>query len=189
MPPTLPAPSTKPSFDLNDNSNRIIAGIVIALVFIGGWWLIARNASTGDATDGETASEVENATGAIPGQVNEGAILGPIAEDTPIIAASNESIDVADQPAGMGVKVRSATLVQVGWIAVRDANGRTLGAGRFEPGTHADVEVSLLRATEAGQSYQALIYVDDGDKAFDLHKDILVTGPDGSVAGDVFSAQ
>jgi hypothetical protein len=34
-----------------------------------------------------------------------------------------------------------------------------------------------------------LVYVDDGDKQFDLHKDILVTGGDGTVAGDVFSAQ
>ena len=88
----------------------------------------------------------------------------------------------------MSIQVKKASLVQIGWIAVRDGNGRTLGAGRFEPGVHADVEVPLLRTTEAGQSYQALIYVDDGDKEFDLHKDILVTKDDGSVAGDIFSA-
>jgi len=77
----------------------------------------------------------------------------------------------------------------VGWIAVRDSNGRTLGAGRFEAGTHSNVEVPLLRTTLTGQSYQVLIYVDDGDRVFDLHSDILVTRSDGSVAGDVFSAR
>lgn len=89
----------------------------------------------------------------------------------------------------MSVTVKSATFAQVSWLAVRDVDGRTLGAGRFEPGTHTDFEVPLLRATTAGGRYQVLIYVDDGDKAFNLHQDILVMRADGSVAGDVFSAQ
>ena len=85
--------------------------------------------------------------------------------------------------------MKEATLVQVGWIAVRDSNGRTLGAGRLEAGTYANVEVPLLRATRAGERYQVLIYVDDGDRIFDLHEDILVTRPDGSVAGTTFSVR
>ena len=176
----------KPSIDLNSPSNRIVAGIVLALVFIGGWWLIATNASNGGKAGAETQND--QLTGSSSEQVQPGSVLGPISEETPTITASNESIDVADQSAGMSVKVKEASLVQTGWIAVRDGNGRTLGAGRFEPGVNTDVDVPLLRATEAGQSYQALIYVDDGDKEFDLHKDILVTKDDGSVAGDIFSA-
>jgi hypothetical protein len=183
-------PPAKPSFDLNDTGNRIVAGIVLALVFMGGWWLIARNASAPISDAGlNTETTTPDGTIADSGKdTTTGTVLGPIADDTPIIAGSNESLDVVDQPAGMSVKVRSANLVQMGWIAVRDSNGRTLGAGRFGPGMHTDVEVPLLRGTEAGQSYQALIYVDDGDREFDLRKDILVTGSDGSVAGDVFSA-
>ena len=176
----------KPSIDLNSPSNRIVAGIILALIFIGGWWLIATNASNGGKASVETQND--QLTGSSSEQVQPGSVLGPLSEETPTIAASSESIDVADQGAGMSVKVKEASLVQTGWIAVRDGNGRTLGAGRFEPGVHTNVEVPLLRATESGQSYQALIYVDDGDKEFDLHKDILVTKDDGSVAGDIFSA-
>src|SRR3989344_5391168 len=162
---------SKPSIDLNSPSNRIVAGIILALVFIGGWWLIATNASNGGKASIETQND--QLTGSYSEQVQPGSVLGPLSEETPTITASSESIDAADPGAGM---------------AGRDGNGRTLGAGRFEPGVHTDVDVPLLRTTEAGQSYQALIYVDDGDKEFDLHKDILVTKEDGSVAGDIFSA-
>ncbi|MBI2612984.1 hypothetical protein HYW59_04245 [Candidatus Kaiserbacteria bacterium] len=180
---------SKSGIDLNDTSNRIVAGIILALIFIGGWWLIARNASL-DTGEMETEREVED-TGmpTSSSAVNPSSVLGPLSEETPTIAGSHESIDVVDQPAGMTVKVSAATLAQTGWIAVRDVDGRTLGAGRFEAGVYADADVPLLRATTAGGRYQVLIYVDDGDKEFDLHKDILVTGADGTVAGDVFSAQ
>ncbi len=176
----------KPAIDLNNASNRVIAGIIIGLIFVGGWWLIASDFSTGVKSDVETQATLRTD---ISEQVERSSVLGPLSDDTPTITASTESVNVADQGAGMSVKVKEASLVQVGWIAVRDSNGRTLGAGRFEPGMYADVEVPLLRATETGQSYQVLIYVDDGDKEFALHKDILVTKDDGSVAGDIFSAQ
>lgn len=186
-------PPQKPTLDLNDMPTRIAAGIVLGLLFLGGWWLIARNSMNDTAAEkgseattvAETTTEREDGTASSP--VVE-SVLGPISEDTPIIAGSDEALEVADQAPGMSVKVASANLVQTGWIAVRDSNGRTLGAGRFEAGAHQGVEVPLLRGTEAGQSYQVLIYVDDGDRVFDLHKDILVTRSDGSVAGDVFSA-
>ena len=180
----------KPSIDLNDTSNRIIAGIALALIFIGGWWLIARNSMDTKGGD-STSTTTENAapTGNVGSKVTPGSLLGPTTDDAPIIAGSDESLDVADQPAGMSVMVKSTKLVQTGWVAVRDSSGRTLGAGRFEAGVHMNIEVPLLRATTAGERYQALIYVDDGDKAFDLKKDILVTNDDGSVAGVLFSAQ
>src|SRR3989344_3134967 len=184
----------KPTVDLNDSSNRVIAAIIIGLIFIGGWWLIARNASTaGVASDAEkqgaAQDTLQKGTLTSSSDAAQSSVLGPLSDDTPTITGSRESIDVVDQSAGVSVKVKEATFVQMGWIAVRDSSGRTLGAGRFEPGAHVDVEIPLLRATIAGERYQVLIYVDDGDKLFDLHKDILITSADGSVAGDVFSAQ
>ena len=96
---------------------------------------------------------------------------------------------VADQPAGSVVKIASLTLSQLGWVAIRDSKGWVLGAGRFEAGTSSNVEVVLLRNTVAGEKYQVLLYSDDGDKQYDLHKDSLVMNADASVAGATFTAQ
>lgn len=184
-------PQRKPIIDLNDASNRVIAAVALALVFIGGWWLIARNAAVGLPSNekvSDSKAQIADAIGksrpfaSVP-------IFGRLSEETPTIAGDGEFVDVEDQDAGMSVRVKSAALAQAGWIAVRDAEGRTLGAGRFDAGEHANVEVPLLRATESGERYQALIYVDDGDREFSLQNDILVMRGDGSVAGDVFVAR
>lgn len=178
----------KPGIDLNDTGNRIIAGIALALVFIGGWWLIARSATNGVSDDAKQETD-DQMKGSTTERASLSDVLGPLSEDTPTIAGSRESVTVEDQAASMSVQVKEAALAELGWIAVRDADGRTLGAGRFDAGTHTNIEVPLLRGTVAGERYQVLIYVDDGDKAFDIHKDILVTRGDGSVAGDTFSAR
>lgn len=169
--------------DLNDTGNRVIGGIVVALLIIGAWYLgttykapsrvKAKEATTTSMTTSQTETETPSAT---------------VSADTKTsISVGGSAVTVKDQPAGSSVTVASATLPQLGWIAVRDASGRTLGAGRFSAGTVTNAEVPLLRATEAGQRYQVLLYVDDGDKEFDLHKDTLVTNSDGSVAGATFT--
>src|SRR3989338_15779 len=103
-------------------------------------------------------------------------------------SVNGESVSVRDQLAGSEVQVASLALTEMGWVGVRDNDGRVLGAGRFEAGSYKNVNVFLLRATVAGGSYQGLFYVDDGDKEFDLHKDILISGPNGGVAGTNFKA-
>ena len=89
----------------------------------------------------------------------------------------------------MSVAVASATLSDEGWIAVRDSEGKTLGAALFAPGTYENVSVPLLRATSAGETYQVLIYFDDGTKTFNLHTETIVLNPDGTVAGTTFIAR
>ena len=49
--------------------------------------------------------------------------------------------------------------------------------------------VPLLRATAAGERYEVLIYVDDSDRVFNFHKDMLVVAADGSPVGSAFNAQ
>jgi hypothetical protein len=85
--------------------------------------------------------------------------------------------------------VTSATLSQEAWIAIRDASGRTLGAALFPAGPQSNVSVPLLRATASGESYQALVYFDDGTKTFNLKTETIVLNADGSVAGTTFLAQ
>ena len=107
----------------------------------------------------------------------------------PSTTSDGESVSVSNQLAGETVSLSSVTFSETGWVAVRDDRGWTLGAKRFEAGTHGDAVITLLRGTEAGQRYQVLLYVDDGDRLFDVKKEILVTRSDGSVAGAMFSAQ
>lgn len=89
-------------------------------------------------------------------------------------SANGEMIAVADQAAGETVVLSSADLKKAGWIAIRDSRGWTLGAAWLPAGSQKNVSVSLLRRTSAGESYTAVVHVDDGDKKFDIKRDALI---------------
>ncbi|MDE1925529.1 MAG: hypothetical protein KGH79_05180 [Patescibacteria group bacterium] len=113
----------------------------------------------------------------------------PESVSRPEAAAGNDSVVISDQSAGDSVAVKSVTLSQGGWIAIRDASGKTLGAALFPAGVNTGVSVPLLRATEAGQRYQALLYYDDGKHDFNLQTETLVMSADGAPVGTNFTAQ
>jgi hypothetical protein len=171
--------------NMNDTGNRVIAGVVIVLLVIGAWYLgttfkpatgtkVTMATSTSGTNIGSSTNASTNTTGTTPA----GATL----------TVSGGAVSVKDQPAGSSVLVSSVTLAQLGWVAVRDSSGRTLGAALFGAGTYSAVQVPLLRNTVSGEHYQVLLYADDGDKVFDLHKDTLVMNADGTVAGTTFTA-
>ena len=156
-------------------NNKVLIGGVIVVLVVGGLWFMTREATPPiDTTD----------TGA------EDSDTAPIDLTTVVSTTSDgESVSVSDQPAGDAIVVSNVTFTQSGWVTVRDDRGWTLGAGRFEPGTHTNVSVKLLRGTVAGERYQVLLYIDDGERQFELEKEILVTRSDGSIAGTTFRAQ
>lgn len=96
----------------------------------------------------------------------------PLPSETPTTSTPESgAVSVADQPAGGTVVIESVTVPPPGiWIAVREADGSTLGnvlgAVRVV-GPQSSVTVSLLRATEAGRSYAAQLYRDDNNGNFD----------------------
>ncbi len=154
----------------NRNTQAIIGAVIVVVVLLAAWLLFARPVGNGGtATDTETPS-------------------GSTSEETlnPSMVGTGEAVTVRDQAAGTSVSVASVTLNEMGWVAIRDENGRVLGAARFDAGTWSNVPVPLLRATAVAGSYQVLLYVDDGDKQYDLHKDILIMGANGEVAGTTF---
>jgi len=163
--------------DKISTNNWILIGVGAAIILLIGWWAMtsAPATSTESADTGEEMSDENSA----PIDVAAG----------PSTTSDGESVSVSNQLAGETVSLSSVTFSETGWVAVRDDRGWTLGAKRFEAGTHGDAVITLLRGTEAGQRYQVLLYVDDGDRLFDVKKEILVTRSDGSVAGAMFSAQ
>jgi hypothetical protein len=170
--------------DLNNRTNQLLAGAVVLVLVAGAWVLGRYSVAPASTTGAKTTQEQKPATAVTP----SGSVKPSIQKEVPSTPPSGEMVDVPNQPAGASVAVRSVTLVKMGWVAVRDNEGRILGAARFDEGTHSGV-VELLRNTVAGSSYQVLLYVDDGNKEFDLHADILVSEADGRVAGTTFLAQ
>lgn len=135
-----------------DYSNHIVGGTILIIVILVGIFFATQNRSTSAVVGQEPNEEAGSTSGT----------LGTLA--------------AADQAAGESVAVTGMSVTSDSWIAVREADGsRVLGAARVAAGTES-VTVPLLRATAAGTGYEVVIYTDDGDRAFDMKKDMLVSG-------------
>jgi hypothetical protein len=182
------------SADPNNNIVRNwLTGIGIALVVIVAiTFVLHRKETLSPVIAGDESSTTESAvsTTTAPGSITSPASAATSAAlpGTETIASTGEAISAADQPAGASVAISSMSLTKRSWVAVKDENGMILGAGLFPADATSGI-VPLLRATAAGQRYEAVIYVDDGDKIFDLHRDMLVVSADGSPVGAAFNAQ
>ncbi|PIR83728.1 hypothetical protein COU18_03580 [Candidatus Kaiserbacteria bacterium CG10_big_fil_rev_8_21_14_0_10_51_14] len=164
--------------------NQAIAAAVVVFLIAAAWYVGLMHGRT--EIENTPTPPSENQSTSTPSATN----TTNNSQTTPSVAATgNESVTVVDQPAGSSVLVASVSVPQMGWVAVRDNNGHVLGAARVEAGTHASVVVPLLRVTESGGRYQVLLYTDDGDREYDLHKDSLLMRADASVVGAMFSAQ
>lgn len=100
------------------------------------------------------------------------------ASKSPTLPVGNGKITVNDQPAGSHIEMVSATYpVSEGWVGVRSYEdgqvGRILGVMRFseEQGLVPD-GITLVTPTVAGQTYAIVVFKEDGDRSFDLTKDI-----------------
>lgn len=102
------------------------------------------------------------------------------------------TIAVANQAAGESVTI-ALTLSENVWVAIHDSvngkPGNILGARRYFKGGPVD-PVVLLRATQAGASYIAMMHHDDGDTTFSFKGgDSPLLGKDGNPIMAVFKAQ
>ncbi len=164
---------------VSERTYQGIIGVLVLALLAGAWWMFgAQNAGV----KGTAVSDSTKVSDTVNGETKSPSF---VAGD---MSVSGDAVSVGDQPAGSFVVVESVSVPQMGWVAVRDSSGRVLGAARVDAGTHQAVQVELLRNTVAGDMYQVLVYVDDGDKSFDLHKDTLVMNSDGAVSGAMFSA-
>lgn len=104
----------------------------------------------------------------------------PTTGDTTASQEAQGSLKVDDQAAGTHVSLAATTFpAEKGWIVVRDhqegVSGGILGAARYDTTTGLKpTSVELLRATVAGNTYEALFYSDAGAATFDLAEDAPV---------------
>ena len=179
-------------------------GVLASAVVIGGaWWISSHKATSSDKGIVSTSTVItENVAGAtktdtkVPIVKTEVTPIGtaeaPVysADEvgvTKTTVAAGETVSVMDQTAGMSIAVKDVTLAKPTWIAIKDTKGWVLGARRFDASVD-NVTVPLLRTTVAGDTYQAVMYVDDGDNAFNMHKDNLVTDSANAPVASTFKA-
>lgn len=173
-------------------TNWIIAGLVALVVIIGGGWLIARERA--GTVSGTQKASTESATGnsatdsKAPVTGNKIDLSGSMSKGM-TVSAVGETITVADQSAGTEVLVEDVKLSKPSWVAVRDTRGWYPGAAWLSE-SQSNVTIPLLRSTEAGSTYEVVIFVDDGDKEFSIHGgDMLVTGTEGAPVSSTFTAK
>jgi len=169
--------------ETNDTKGWIIGAVVLVVVVVGGWWMI-KNSKPSSAVVGDNAAVIEEGAGdnmvdveAMAGKEGATPVAPAPASETmtvTTVAKGDETVSVQDQAAGGKVAVASMKLSAASWVAIVDG-GRVLGAAWY-PSYATTGSVELLRDTVAGKTYQAVLYVDDGDKKFDMHKDMLVSG-------------
>ena len=120
-------------------------------------------------------------------------IIGNDEADTvsEIVLSGQNAILVRNQEAGINVNIELVTLENAGWVVIHEDNngvlGNALGAQLFDVGPSKGV-VELLRGTEAGKTYYATIRQDDGDRAFDLTRDLLLSDSEGNPVQIKFEA-
>jgi hypothetical protein len=164
-----------PSSSILSNIERKTAIACVAcllLGFLAGWSFGSYDRAREDMTTVETPfdeGDVMTGTTTATGTVERG---------LRVYEGITETLRLVDQKAGGEVYVAGVALSRPGWVAVREEQGgeggRILGARWFPEGDH-EGSVELLRNTTAGGRYHAYLFLDDGDKEFDPHKDVPIT--------------
>lgn len=158
-----------------DKVTMLIVGVIALIVgFLLGWI-----ANGGDSEPKATTEESEKTE-----RVEETGTTTPSEAETETEPVSGGDVTVENQAAGKTITVATVAADGDTWIAVRDdingKPGNILGAKRVSTGTHTNVSVPLLRATESGKSYFIVLFTDNGDKKFDHKTDRPVFSQDSS---------
>lgn len=138
----------------------VLTAIVFFLIGFGAAWMFAKPA---EAPADDTREEVV---------------------DTAIPSMGTNAIEVDDQKVGSTVSLKSVKFENAGWVAIHDDKegtpGNILGAAWFPSGENSGL-VELLRNTESGKTYFAMLHNDDGDKKFDNKIDVPITDASGTI--------
>lgn len=102
---------------------------------------------------------------------------------------SANRIMVADQAPGNIVYVSTVQLAAPGFVVIHKDNngtpGDVIGSKYFEKGIYPG-QITLTSSTLDGGMYYAVLHSDDGDKKFDVKKDLPIKDAAGSIIMDLF---
>ena len=185
---TRPASNGMETLKNLSGGQKFIIGLILGLVIGWGGTILAL-----DKKDRIKTGELESKSDSKDESMDESAPMGTSYKKIEaILVSGTNAVEVNDQLAGDKVEVTMVTLSKAGWVVIHEddngASGKVLGARRYEPGIYL-AEVELLRPTESGKMYYAMLHLDDGDKEFNLGKDAPIKGDDGIVVMDSFKAQ
>ncbi len=163
------------------NSNTRIIKLLVAIAILGGltWFLVSgQKATAPDTTDNTSGTNTQSNTDG-----NNSTSGQTPATNTP---AGNNIVVVSTQTAGTKtVTVDNVNLSKPGFIVIKilqpgpdTSNDIILGASKIlSAGSKQDLEIPVNTKLNSTVEYTAHIYLDDGDKKFDINKDTFVEGP------------
>jgi hypothetical protein len=142
----------------------VVTVIVIIVLVILGYKMFSGSSSTPAETPENTEVPNETASNTNP--------------------ATSNRVMVVDQAPGDRVYVSSVQLANGGFVVIQknDAGklGAVIGSKYFEKGIYPG-QVTLTTPTTEGGIYYAVLYTDDGDKKFDITKDMPLKDSAGNV--------
>lgn len=148
----------------------ILALIAIAVIFGGVYLYMSQNKVV-------APEDVTN----MNSNVNGDEIIGELPGDPPDVdptVPTSDTIAVSTQIAGDSVTVDNAFLEKVGFISIHEVDskgkpGAVIGvSGLLTAGVKQDLEIKAM--LKPGAKYMAVLRVDDGDKKFNVAKDLAV---------------
>lgn len=166
----------------------IIGGTIGAVLGMWiGYMVATRAVSVEENKENEQRQEISSDD--VNSMTDDGALIGSSVSES----GDGALVSVQEQPAGLAVVVASIDIPRNGWIAIHEILdgaliGNVLGAARRDAGLYEGVVVNLLRATEPGSEYAVVLYVDNGNKEFDLQNDVPITDAAGNPTVVRFSA-
>lgn len=175
----------------NVMNNAVLIGVVgLVLGFVLGW-MLGNSGDTLTRANTSTAKEKSNVSTTTT-TTNVSGIIDALTQGSSPSAEGEAKIVVSNQKTGSVVTVSSVAVDASAWVAVReDSNGivgNILGARRVDQGETKDVQVVLLRSTEAGKTYRVVLFKDNGDKEFDYKTDSPMTSG-GALISEAFTAE
>lgn len=113
-------------------------------------------------------------------------LFKPSTTKAPVVVEKN-SIIVEPQNWGGTVNISKVDMEKPGFIIIRQEDDKVVGVSKYLPANAENVIVDLYITTMSKQNLKAELRLDDGNKKFNVQKDLQVKNSSGNVVSTNFS--